>query len=142
MPGILAIYAVDDLQVLSSRNTTAAIEKQELDKLFIKKYGEKLKKEKFSVSTIHNDDLAIISYTSGTTGHSKGVMLTHNSLTANIRFARNNMPLKSGDKNCIIFTIGSFLWTGFRIYFPFYAGLPYNLFNKDTVASDYYPGFR
>lgn len=122
MPGILAIYAVDDLQVLSSRNTTAAIEKQELDKLFIKKYGEKLKKEKFSVSTIHNDDLAIISYTSGTTGHSKGVMLTHNSLTANIRFARNNMPLNSGDKIVSFLPLAHSYGLAFEFIFPFTLG--------------------
>jgi len=38
-----------------------------------------------------DDKLAVISYTGGTTGFSKGVMISHNSLAANVRFAQNNM---------------------------------------------------
>jgi len=54
--------------------------------------------EKISFKDIANDRQAVLSYTSGTTGFTKGVMLPHNSLAANIKFAQNNMPLKSGDK--------------------------------------------
>ena len=52
----------------------------------------------FNFPNISNEKLAVLSYTSGTTGFTKGVMLAHNSLAANIRFAQNNMPLKSGDR--------------------------------------------
>ena len=48
---------------------------------YSKAYPE-LKKEDIKFSDISNDKLAVISYTSGTTGFSKGVMITHNSLAA------------------------------------------------------------
>ncbi|MDZ7636162.1 MAG: AMP-binding protein [Bacteroidales bacterium] len=48
-------------------------------------------------SGVDNEQLAVISYTSGTTGFSKGVMVPHRSLAANIRYAQNNMPLEPGD---------------------------------------------
>jgi len=45
---------------------------------------ESLKAEDFNVADISNEKLAVLSYTSGTTGFTKGVMLQHNSLAANI----------------------------------------------------------
>ena len=43
------------------------------------------------------DDLAVLPYSSGTTGLMKGVMLTHRNLVANIEQAWNSMPLNEGD---------------------------------------------
>jgi long-chain acyl-CoA synthetase len=46
----------------------------------------------------HADDLAVINYTSGSTGQSKGVMLTYDNLWSNARFAVDNIPfLQPGD---------------------------------------------
>ena len=59
-----------------------------LDEKFLKAYPE-LRKEDIKFSDISNDKLAVISYTGGTTGFSKGVMISHNSLAANVRFAQN-----------------------------------------------------
>ena len=44
------------------------------------------------------DDLAIINYTSGSTGNPKGVMLTHLNLSGNVEFACQRIPHKPGDK--------------------------------------------
>ncbi len=47
---------------------------------FNEKYPSGLTADKYSPPDITNDELAVISYTSGTTGFSKGVMISHNSL--------------------------------------------------------------
>ena len=44
------------------------------------------------------DDLAVLNYTSGSTGNPKGVMLTHLNLSGNVEFAHTRIPHKKGDK--------------------------------------------
>ena len=56
-----------------------------------------LKPSDINFDEIPNSDLAGLLYTSGTTGFSKGVMLSHNSLIANIDYAQKSIPLKAKD---------------------------------------------
>jgi long-chain acyl-CoA synthetase len=56
--------------------------------------------ENFELDEFEPEDLCIISYTSGTSGFTKGVMIPARSLLSNIVYAQDHMPLKSGD--CIV----------------------------------------
>ena len=76
----------------------------------------------FNFKSIPNDHLAVISYTSGTTGFSKGVMLNFNSLMANLRYAQNNMPLKAGDKIVSFLPLAHSFGVAFEFLFPFSIG--------------------
>ncbi len=76
----------------------------------------------FKVPEVANGKIAVISYTSGTTGHSKGVVLSHNSLAANIRFAQNNMPLNSGDPIVSFLPLAHAYGVAFEFLFPFSIG--------------------
>jgi len=69
-----------------------------------------------------NSKLAIISYTSGTTGFSKGVMLPHNSLMANIIFAQEHMPLKPKDKIVSFLPLAHSYGMAFEYLFPVTLG--------------------
>lgn len=89
-----------------------------------------LKKEDISFSDVSNDKLAVISYTSGTTGFSKGVMITHNSLSANVRFAQNNMPLKSGDPIVSFLPLAHTYGCAFEFLFPFTIGCHITILSK------------
>ena len=44
------------------------------------------------------DELAVINYTSGSTGNPKGVMLTNLNLSGNVDFANHRIPHRPGDK--------------------------------------------
>lgn len=94
MPALDSIFSLENFELLFTRKKTL---KQYLH--LQKNKGKKLdvSAETFSLPKIPNEKLAEISYTSGTTGFSKGVMLPHNSLAANLVNAQNNMPLKTGD---------------------------------------------
>ena len=84
----------------------------------------------FNFPNISNERLAVLSYTSGTTGFTKGVMLAHNSLAANIRFAQNNMPLKSGDHIVSFLPLAHTFGCAFEFLFPFTLGCRITILTK------------
>ena len=79
---------------------------------------------------VSNDNQVLLSYTSGTTGFTKGVMLKHNSLAANIRFARNYMPLKSGDRIVSFLPLAHTFGGAFEFLFPFSLGCHVTILTK------------
>lgn len=90
---------------------------------FSKKYIDGLSRINFKLPEIKNSHLGVISYTSGTTGFSKGVMLPLNSLMANIEFAWNNMPLQAGDKLLSILPLAHAYGCAFEFLWPFTLGV-------------------
>jgi len=103
MPDLEGIFSLSDFKLVHSSKKTINKALEKVDSQFLEKFGGQLTKENFAFGKISNDELAGILYTSGTSGFSKGAMLPHNSLAANVRFARNSIALKAGD------TILSFL---------------------------------
>ncbi len=122
MPNLNAIFSLEILSVLFSRNKNTEAVLNALDKEFLKKYPSGITPKMISFPETTNDELAVISYTSGTTGFSKGVMLSHNSLTANVRFAQKYMPLKSGDSILSLLTLAHSFGMSFDFLFPFTLG--------------------
>ncbi len=76
----------------------------------------------FQLPSIGNDSLAVFSYTSGTTGFTKGVMITHNNLVANLIYANNNMPLQSGDDIVSFLPLAHAYGCAFEFLWPFTIG--------------------
>jgi long-chain acyl-CoA synthetase len=76
------------------------------------------------------DDLAVISYTSGTTGFSKGVMLQHKSLLGNILYAQRNMPLNPKDKILSFLPLAHTYGCAFEFLFPFTVGCDITFLTK------------
>jgi long-chain acyl-CoA synthetase len=77
-----------------------------------------------------NEDLAVISYTSGTTGFSKGVMLQHKSLLNNILYAHHNMPLNPKDKILSFLPLAHTYGCAFEFLFPFTLGCDITFLTK------------
>ena len=76
----------------------------------------------FTLPTLPNDKLGVILYTSGTSGSPKGVMLTLNALAANIKFARENMFLVSGDKLVSFLPLAHCYGCAFDFLYPLTEG--------------------
>jgi len=76
------------------------------------------------------EDPAVISYTSGTTGFSKGVVLPHRSLLANILYAHRNMPLNPGDKILSFLPLAHTYGCAFEFLFPFTLGCDITFLTK------------
>jgi long-chain acyl-CoA synthetase len=126
---ITAVLSLDDFSFITSREEALKKNYSGLDNKFSEKFPE-LKPEDVKFSDISNDNLAVISYTSGTTGFSKGVMITHNSLAANVRYAQNNMPLKPGDPVVSFLPLAHTYGCAFEFLFPFTYGCHITILSK------------
>lgn len=129
LPAIEGVVSADSLRIVSSGNASFSRVFEESGRIYSAKHPS-VQKEDISFSKITNDHLAVISYTSGTTGFSKGVMLTHNSLAANVRFAQNNMPLKPGDPLVSFLPLAHTYGCAFEFLFPFTFGCHITILSK------------
>jgi len=123
LKNIKVIISADDYRVLYTNGGWTAEEfSSKLNEAVDKKYAAGIKKEDLKVAELADEDLAVISYTSGTTGFSKGVMIPHISLYGNIRFAHENMPLLPGDKIVSFLPLAHTYGCAFEFLFPFTLG--------------------
>jgi len=122
IPGIEAIFSIEDLDVVNTDNESIMKACSDKESLFKKKYPNGFSAEAFVIDPIDNSKIAVISYTSGTSGRSKGVMLSHNSLAANMQFAQRNMPLKAGDDIVSFLPLAHAFGCAFEFLFPFTLG--------------------
>lgn len=129
MPAITGVMSLDDFRMITAINQTVQDNFNAIDEKYSKAYPD-LKQEDIKFSGISNDKLAVISYTSGTTGFSKGVMITHNSLACNVRYAQKNMPLESGDPVVSFLPLAHTYGCAFEFLFPFTYGCHITILTK------------
>lgn len=129
MPEIIGAVSLDDFRLIVSVAQPFRESFDSMSSKFSKQFPE-LRKEDIKFSDISNDKLAVISYTSGTTGFSKGVMITHNSLASNVRFAQNHMPLKPGDPLVSFLPLAHTYGCAFEFLFPFTFGCHITILTK------------
>lgn len=129
MPAIEAVISLDNYKFITGVNDTARQKYESAGESYKKRYPD-LRPEHVQFSNISNDKLAVISYTSGTTGFSKGVMLSHNSLAANVRFAQKNMPLSPGDPLVSFLPLAHTYGCAFEFLFPFTYGCHITILTK------------
>jgi long-chain acyl-CoA synthetase len=129
MSEIIGVFSLDDFRIIMSGNQAVKDIFSSLEEKYANAFPA-LKKEDIKFSGISNDQLAVISYTSGTTGFSKGVMITHNSLAANVRYAQNNMPLKPGDPLVSFLPLAHTYGCAFEFLFPFTIGCHITILSK------------
>jgi len=129
IPDINGAISLESFILISSANAGIKEAYSSMDEKFSRAFPS-LKTEDIKFSDISNDKLAVISYTGGTTGFSKGVMITHNSLAANVRYAQNNMPLKPGDPLVSFLPLAHTYGCAFEFLFPFTYGCHITILSK------------
>ena len=99
MPGLTGIILINDFSVLHSQSEKLIDAREHLNQYFGDKYPERFRREDVSYHKDSPDELALINYTSGSTGFSKGVMLPYRSLWTNLKFCYDNMTyINPGDQ--------------------------------------------
>ena len=89
MPGLEAVVQMTDFQFLYYKGQDAGKVRESIVGAFAQKYPEGLRPDDLDFYEDSADELALINYTSGTSGFSKGVMIPYRALYINIWFATN-----------------------------------------------------
>ena len=100
MPELEGIIYLPDFSLILSRSESLTNARENLNALFGKKYPKFFRAEDVNYFKDEADDLALINYTSGTTGFSKGVMLSYRSVRSNLAWATADLKphIKPGSK--------------------------------------------
>jgi long-chain acyl-CoA synthetase len=122
MPLLEGIMLMNDFSILVSRSEQFVYAREHLNELFGKKYPKNFRVEHISYYKDQPDELALISYTSGTTSYSKGVMLPYRSLWSNTKFAIDNLPLHNGDQVVSMLPMAHMYGLAFEFLYEFLIG--------------------
>ena len=96
MKGLKATIFMDEMSIIEADpKVCKAFDGAEA--AFLKAYPNGVTLSDINYPTDNYDDLAVLNYTSGSTGNPKGVMLTHLNLSGNVEFAHNRIPHTQGD---------------------------------------------
>ena len=98
MEQLLGVVFLPDFSLLMSRSEKLTYAREHLNMMFCSKYPFAFRKEDFGYYEDSPEELALINYTSGTTGFSKGVMLPYRALWGNLDFCLRRLgdKVKSG----------------------------------------------
>ncbi len=101
MKGLEAVINLADFSLYYSKNSRIVEAREHLNELFGKKYPKNFRPEHLNYYEDSPEELAMINYTSGTTGFSKGVMLPYRSLMSNILFGMEVFPQLNNTSNVV-----------------------------------------
>jgi len=93
MPGLTAVIQIEDYGLLSLRDGEKELFLPSLNQWYREKYPEGIRPEDLDYHLDQPDDMAILSYTSGTSGFSKGVMIPYRAVWSNVYFMHENLPM-------------------------------------------------
>lgn len=123
MPDVEGVLLLGDLEVVADRDGKLKSAVDTLDSMFTRIYPEGYKPEDIRYATPLSSDLALINYTSGSTGNSKGVMITYGNLWGNIGFALGQIDfLHPGDGMLSMLPLAHMYGLVFEFLFPLCKG--------------------
>ena len=124
MPSLEAIINLPDFSLMLSRSEKISYAREHLNMLFGSKYPRAFRAEHVNYYKDEAEELALINYTSGTTGFSKGVMLPYRALWGNVEFIINRLGkvVKPGDNMLSILPMAHMYGMAIEFLFGFCNG--------------------
>ncbi len=125
MPTLEGIINNPDYSLMISRTDKLTYAREHLNELYGKKFPKYFRKEHVDYYKEESpEELAVINYTSGTTGFSKGVMLPYRALWSNYDFAVSVLgkQIKAGDPVISMLPMAHMYGMAFEFLFEFLHG--------------------
>jgi long-chain acyl-CoA synthetase len=125
MPGLEGVIYIPDYSLVVSRTDKLTYAREHLNEMFGQKYPKYFRKQHVDYYVEEDpNQLAMINYTSGTTGFSKGVMIPYRALWSNADFAEHVLgdKIKAGDSVISILPMAHMYGMAFEFIFEFLKG--------------------
>ena len=127
LPNVLAIVVIEDFSLYKAKDENVQYKIKDSFQYYERNL---LKESGFGFKEWEPEETCIISYTSGTSGFTKGVMIPERSLVSNIVYAREHMPLKSGNKIVSFLPMAHVYGLLFEFLFPLSVGCHITFLSK------------
>ena len=122
MPGVLGVVQLNDYSILETRTDKLTYAREHLNELFGHKYPNRFEPKDISYFRPDPEALAMINYTSGSTGFSKGVMIPYRALSSNMEFAYGVLLMNPGDKVVSMLPLAHMYGMAFEFLFEMTLG--------------------
>ncbi|KAA5261703.1 MULTISPECIES: long-chain fatty acid--CoA ligase [Bacteroides] len=122
MPLLEGIASLTDFSALVSRNEKLTYAFEHRNAIYGQRYPKNFRPEHICYRKDRPEELAIINYTSGTTGYSKGVMLPYRSIWSNVAYCFEMLPVKPGDHIVSMLPMGHVFGMVYDFLYGFSAG--------------------
>lgn len=131
MPALEGAILLSDYSLVMSRNEQLTNAREHLNELFGRRYPERFTAEDVVYKDRDADEVVLINYTSGSTGFSKGVMLTERNLWSNITFCIDGLDfLQTGDQMISMLPLAHMYGLMVEMFFPFCRGCHVNFLTR------------
>ncbi|WP_423129912.1 AMP-binding protein [Gaoshiqia sp. Z1-71] len=137
MLGLEGVVSLSSMSVLAGKSPDLALAWEHSAEL-----AQQLSAQEFQLDELADDAVCVISYTSGTSGFTKGVMLTAKSLYSNIIFAREHMPLQVGHQIVSFLPMAHVFGLLFEFLFPVTLGCHITFLTKAPTPQVIVKAFR
>ena len=125
MPDLEGIIYIPDYSLVVSRTEKLTYAREHLNEMFGKKFPKYFRQEHVHYRReTSGEEMALINYTSGTTGFSKGVMIPYRAMWSNCDFAKSVLgsTVKAGDSVISILPMAHMYGMSFEFFFEFLHG--------------------
>ncbi|MBQ8336030.1 MAG: AMP-binding protein [Bacteroidaceae bacterium] len=137
MESFIGIVDIVTCEAVSGYEGSFNVKRESVDTLFDKRYPLGMSADDLELCNGGLDDIAVISYTSGTSSSPKGVMLPARSLSGNVEMARKLVPIavKEGGATLSILPLAHIFGLAFDFLFLFSSGCHINIFTEKPVPA-------
>lgn len=118
MPDLYAVVQINTFKLLFARDERITDAREHMNEYFGKRHPNSFEPEDLCYYEDSEDELALINYTSGTSGFSKGVMIPYRALHSNVLFAMHVLP-ELNNKSSVVSMLPSAHMYGMMFEFLF-----------------------